>query len=241
MIKWRTEPGLDSGSRAGFQLIVVGYGVILITVFPASLAHLRSDGVHEVLHLLLAATMLVISWMGYYSNRQRYPVWRGQFFTLPLVQYLLSFAILFLYWWLGITAPSAQRIYLFHERHTGRPCYDSYFHRLLPDYPDSGPNRPHQGGRTCGRARHFLHCQSFPLPVHAAHLARDLVHACVSPRPGLGVGWIDQVGADARGDGREPTSLARRAWSGQLGPRWRGGGAGRSWPAAVKAWLGSGR
>lgn len=104
MVEWRTEPQLDSGSGAGFQLIVVGYGVILITVFPADLADLRSNGIHGLLHFLLAATMIVISWMGYYSNRQRYPVWRGEFFNIPLLQYLLSFAILFLYWGLGITA-----------------------------------------------------------------------------------------------------------------------------------------
>jgi len=43
---------------------VVGYGVILITVFPADLADLRSNGIPGLLHLLLAATMIVISWMG---------------------------------------------------------------------------------------------------------------------------------------------------------------------------------
>jgi len=71
MVEWRTKPRLDSGSGAGFQLIVVGYGVILITVpmsgalvFPADLADLRSNGIPGLLHLLLAATMLVISWMG---------------------------------------------------------------------------------------------------------------------------------------------------------------------------------
>jgi hypothetical protein len=104
MVEWRTKPRLDSGSGAGFQLIVVGYGVILITVFPADLADLRSNGIPGLLHLLLAATMIVISWMGYYSNRQRYPVWHGEFFNIPLLQYLISFAILFLYWGLGITA-----------------------------------------------------------------------------------------------------------------------------------------
>ena len=104
MVVWRAKPQLDSGSGAGFQLIVVGYGVILITVFPSDLPDLRSHGIPGLLHLLLAATMVVISWMGYYSNRQRYPVWRGQFFSVPLLQYLLSFAILFLYWGLGITA-----------------------------------------------------------------------------------------------------------------------------------------
>ncbi|HYB15270.1 MAG TPA: hypothetical protein VEF71_07350 [Streptosporangiaceae bacterium] len=104
MVEWRTKPQLDSGSGAGFQLIVVGYGVILITVFPANLADLRSNGIQGLLHLLLAGTMIVISWMGYYSNRQRYPVWRGEFFDIPMLQYLLSFAILFLYWGLGITA-----------------------------------------------------------------------------------------------------------------------------------------
>lgn len=111
MVEWCTKPELDSGSGAGFQLIVVGYGVILITVFPQNLADLRSNGIPGLLHLLLAATMIVISWMGYYSNRQRYPVWRGQFFNVPLLQYLLSFAILFLYWGLGITAlpPSSHK------------------------------------------------------------------------------------------------------------------------------------
>lgn len=104
MIEWCTKPRLDSGSGAGFQLIVVGYGVILITVFPADLADLRGNGIPGLLHLLLAATMIVISWMGYYSNRQRYPVWHGEFFNIPLLQYLISFAILFLYWGLGITA-----------------------------------------------------------------------------------------------------------------------------------------
>ena len=48
--------------------------------------------------------MIVINWMGYYSNRQRYPVWHGEFFNIPLLQYLISFVILFLYWRLGITA-----------------------------------------------------------------------------------------------------------------------------------------
>jgi len=103
MVEWRTKPRLDSGSGAGFQLIVVGYGVILITVFPADLADLRSNGIPGLLHLLLAATMIVVSWMGYYSNRQRYPVWHGEFFNIPLLQYLISFTILFLYWGLGIT------------------------------------------------------------------------------------------------------------------------------------------
>jgi hypothetical protein len=115
MVEWSTKPQLDSGSGAGSQLIAVGYGVILITVFPANLADLRSNGIPGLLHLLLAATMIVISWMGYYSNRQRYPVWRGDFFNIPLLQYLLSFAVLFLYWGLGITAlPPSSHISKVH-------------------------------------------------------------------------------------------------------------------------------
>jgi len=56
-------------------------------------------------HLSLAASILIISYMGYYSNRQVYAVWCVRFFNIPLLQYLLSFGILFLYWELGITLP----------------------------------------------------------------------------------------------------------------------------------------
>jgi hypothetical protein len=101
MSRWLQEPELDESARVGLGFIAIGYGVVLVAVFPMQvLAHM---GVAALFHLALAASVLVISWMGYYDNRVRFPEWRVQFFNIPLWQYLLSFGILFGYWELGIT------------------------------------------------------------------------------------------------------------------------------------------
>jgi hypothetical protein len=103
MSKWCQEPELDENAKVGLSFIAVGYGVVLVAVFPAEAATLAHTGIAGLFHLGLAAFTLVISWMGYYTNRARYPVWRVQFFNIPLWQYILSFGILFAYWELGIT------------------------------------------------------------------------------------------------------------------------------------------
>lgn len=103
MSNWREEPELDENAKVGLSFISVGYGVVLVAVFPAGATTLAHTGVAGWFHLGLAAFMLVISWMGYYSNRAKYPVWCVKFFNIPLWQYILSFGILFAYWELGIT------------------------------------------------------------------------------------------------------------------------------------------
>jgi hypothetical protein len=98
-------PTLDDQSRVGLTFISAGYGVVLVAVFPMkALEYINWVGLS---HLALAAFMLVISWMGYYTNRVMYPAWRVQFFNLPLWQYILSFGILLGYWELGITTKAS--------------------------------------------------------------------------------------------------------------------------------------
>jgi hypothetical protein len=100
--KWLPSPKVDS-DKVSLSFIAVGYGVVLVAVFPASAVQLAKAGVDGFLHLALAALMLAVSWVGFYTNRQKYPVWRAQFFNFPLFEYLISFAVLFAYWELGLT------------------------------------------------------------------------------------------------------------------------------------------
>jgi len=100
--RWLPNPAVDS-QKVGLGFIAVGYGVVLVAVFPAQARTLSRIGIEGWFHLIFAAAMLVVSWMGYYTNRTKYPVWTVQFFNIPLVQYLISFAILFGYWELGVT------------------------------------------------------------------------------------------------------------------------------------------
>lgn len=103
MPRYCQDPKLDENAKVGLSFIAIGYGVVLVAVFPTvQPAHIDMAG---WFHLSLAASILIISYMGYYSNRQEYAAWRVRFFNIPLVQYLLSFGILFLYWELGITLP----------------------------------------------------------------------------------------------------------------------------------------
>jgi hypothetical protein len=113
--QWALTPVLDDENRVGLAFISVCYGVVLVSVFPS--ARLASMGVAGWFHLALAAFMLVISWVGYYTNREMYPTWRVQFFNIPLWQYIISFGVLFTYWELGITieAPGS------HATPTPRP------------------------------------------------------------------------------------------------------------------------
>jgi hypothetical protein len=102
---WVPQPILDDQSRVGLTFISAGYGVVLVAVFPMrALEYINLAGLS---HLALAAFMLVISWMGYYTNRVMYPAWRVQFFNIPLWQYILSFGILLGYWELGITTKAS--------------------------------------------------------------------------------------------------------------------------------------
>jgi len=107
MPKWLPDPKLDENAKVGLSFIGIGYGVALVAVFPMTRPVLI--GLAGWFHLALAAFMLVVSYMGYYSNRQEYPEWRIRFFNIPLLQYLISFGILFLYWELGITLPRPGR------------------------------------------------------------------------------------------------------------------------------------
>jgi hypothetical protein len=103
MTRYCQDPKLDENAKVGLSFIAIGYGVVLVAVFPTlQPSHL---GLAGWFHLGLAASVLVISYMGYYSNRQEYAAWRVRFFNIPLTQYLISFGILFLYWELGITLP----------------------------------------------------------------------------------------------------------------------------------------
>ena len=103
MSNWLQDPELDDSARVGLSFVAIGYGVVLVAVFPLTpLAHI---GVAGWFHLGLAAFMLIISYMGYYSNRVKYTAWRVKFFNFPLLQYIVSFGILFLYWELGVTLP----------------------------------------------------------------------------------------------------------------------------------------
>jgi hypothetical protein len=103
-LPWLPGPKLDTRANVGLAFISVAYGVVLTVVFPppGAFSHM---GWASRLHLGLAAIMLAISWAGYYANRQLYPVWRVQFFNIPLIQYMISFGILFAYWQLGATVP----------------------------------------------------------------------------------------------------------------------------------------
>jgi len=104
MSKWRRDPELDENAKVGLSFIGIGYGVVLVAVFPLTTS-LSSISVAGYFHLAMAAFLLVTSYMGYYSNRQRYAAWQVKFFNIPLLQYIISFGILFLYWELGITVP----------------------------------------------------------------------------------------------------------------------------------------
>jgi hypothetical protein len=103
MSNWRRDPELDEDAKVGLSFIGIGYGVVLVAVFP--LTSLSSISVAGYFHLAMAALLLVTSYMGYYTNRQRYAAWQVKFFNVPLLQYVISFAILFLYWELGVTVP----------------------------------------------------------------------------------------------------------------------------------------
>jgi hypothetical protein len=105
MSTWVPEPKLDDNAKVGLSFISIGYGVVLVAVFPT--ASPATIGVAEWFHLGLAAFMLVVSYMGYYSNRQQYAEWCIRFFNIPLFQYVLSFGILFLYWELGVALPKS--------------------------------------------------------------------------------------------------------------------------------------
>jgi hypothetical protein len=107
MSNWIQAPELDDSARVGLSFIAIGYGVVLVAVFP--LTPLAQIGVAGWFHLGLAAFMLIVSYMGYYSNRAKYTAWRVKFFNFPLLQYIISFGILFMYWELGVTRPRGSR------------------------------------------------------------------------------------------------------------------------------------
>src|ERR1022692_1067674 len=103
MSKWLPDPALDEDARVGLSFTTIGYGVVLVAVFPT--VPLSGIGVAGWFHLGLAAFMLIVSYIGYYGNRVKYAAWKVSFFNFPLLQYIVSFVILFLYWELGITVP----------------------------------------------------------------------------------------------------------------------------------------
>jgi hypothetical protein len=103
MPKWLPDPELDSRAKIGLTFTTIGYGVVLVAVFPDD--SLASIGVAGWFRLALAAFMLIISYIGYCSNRAKYAVWKVKFFNIPLFQYVISFGILFLYWELGRSVP----------------------------------------------------------------------------------------------------------------------------------------
>jgi hypothetical protein len=104
MSNWLPDPVLDEDAKVGLSFITIGYGVVLVAVFPT--VPLSGMGVAGWFHLGLAAFMLIVSYVGYYSNRMKYAAWKVSFFNFPLLQYIISFVILFLYWQLGITVPN---------------------------------------------------------------------------------------------------------------------------------------
>jgi FtsH-binding integral membrane protein len=101
--KWLPDPELDEPAGVGLTFTTIGYGVVLVAVFPYT--SLSAIGVAGWFRLGLAISVVIISYIGYCSNRREYPVWKVKFFNVPLLQYIISFVILFLYWELGRSVP----------------------------------------------------------------------------------------------------------------------------------------
>ncbi len=94
---------LDSGtpeidnSKVGLSLISVVYGIVLGEAFLATLHYNTLLGVTWS-KLAVATTAIVLSYIGFYNNRDEYPVWKAQFINTPFLQYVLSIATLATYW-----------------------------------------------------------------------------------------------------------------------------------------------
>jgi hypothetical protein len=96
-------PTLDRG-RAGLTLVTATYGVVLGSIFTAT-AH----GVHQIngpgrSQLLLAAAVVIFSWLGFYNNRMSYPIWKARFINVPFLQYVVTVSLAGLYYLIVSTA-----------------------------------------------------------------------------------------------------------------------------------------
>jgi|SRR5579863_6535093 len=83
MSNWVPNPELDENAKVGLSFIAIGYGVVLVAVFPVT--PLSRIGAAGWLHLGLAAFMLIISYLGYYTNRVKYAAWKVSFFNFSIV------------------------------------------------------------------------------------------------------------------------------------------------------------
>jgi hypothetical protein len=100
-------PQVDQGN-VGLNLVNVVYGVVLAGVFIPTSIDYRNVPAAQWSQLILAATAIVLSWIGYYNNRGEYKVWRARFLNIPFFQYLISVLILAGYWGLILSAEGFQ-------------------------------------------------------------------------------------------------------------------------------------
>ena len=91
----------------GLSLISVVYGIVLGEAFLATLVYNRVLGVAWS-KLAVATTAIVLSYIGFYNNRDEYPVWKARFINIPFLQYLLSIATLAAYWGLVAAAQGVE-------------------------------------------------------------------------------------------------------------------------------------
>jgi len=99
-------PEIDQ-SKVGLSLISVVYGIVLGEAFLATLLYNRVLGVSWS-KLAVATTAIVLSYIGFYNNRDEYPVWKARFVNIPFLQYLLSIATLAAYWGLVAAAQGVE-------------------------------------------------------------------------------------------------------------------------------------
>ena len=83
------------------------YGIVLGEAFLATLLYNRVLGVSWS-KLAVATTAIVLSYIGFYNNRDEYPVWKARFVNIPFLQYLLSIATLAAYWGLVAAAQGVE-------------------------------------------------------------------------------------------------------------------------------------
>ncbi len=99
-------PEIDQ-SKVGLSLISVVYGIVLGEAFLATLLYNKVIGVSWS-KLAVATTAIVLSYIGFYNNRDEYPVWKARFINIPFLQYLLSIATLAAYWGLVAAAQGVE-------------------------------------------------------------------------------------------------------------------------------------
>jgi hypothetical protein len=107
-----TTPQIDD-SKIGLSLVAVVYAIVLGQVFLEVVKYNKLLGVSWS-KLALATTAIVLSYIGFYNNRDEYPVWKARFINVPFLQYLLSIATLAGYWGMVIGAVGS-------DKHSARP------------------------------------------------------------------------------------------------------------------------